>query len=89
MNINVEQNTLNIKSLAPKFDFGTGVATLMNVVAIPKEDDRQKLANSRVYSFSHISNILSGMFPLLIYLFIFIGQDTVLFLDLRSNNLLL
>ena len=46
VNMNVEQNTSSVKSLAPKFDFGTGVAILMNVVAISKGDDRQKLANS-------------------------------------------
>ncbi|KAG2227709.1 hypothetical protein INT45_004751 [Circinella minor] len=37
VDINVEHYTLDIKSLAPRFDFGTDVATLMNVVPIPKE----------------------------------------------------
>ena len=69
VDINVEHNTLDIKSLAPRFDFGTDVATLMNVVPIPKEDDRQKLTNNCVYSFSHFSNILSGMFSLFFYLY--------------------
>ena len=67
--INVEKDMLNVKSLAPKFDFGTGIATLMDIAPISKEDDRQKLANSRVYFFSHILNIFSGMFPLFFYLY--------------------